>query len=140
MARYQWNLRPRRAGATPLASGLVCAAVVTLALLNPLACLIHCAALQLQAQRAEADRTADGAGIFFCHRPLAELEPRRAPDGSRLASAPTTLLPRAVYDAVAHTALALAPLLLLLALLAARETSPLSWSSPPQAPPPRPRS
>lgn len=137
MARYLWNLRPRRTGSTPFASVLVCVVVVTLALLNPLACLIHCATLHFHAQRAETDRTATGAGLFFCHRSFAELDPQLAPDGSRLASAPTTLLPRAVYEAVAHTALALAPLLLLLALLAARTTSPLSWSSPPQAPPPR---
>lgn len=130
-------LRPsvRLTRASPALAG----AVLVLSVLNPLACALHCAALEARAQQPLAAHTSSSFTLYHCdmlgssvNQPLA-----LSAEGLQLPSAPLTITPRAVHEGVGLASLSLALLCLLLASLQRHITPLISLLYAPLTPPPR---
>ena len=126
-------------GPTPLLSGLVYMVVLTLAILNPLACLIHCSILDMRGQHEFAHVAQSGASKYFCDMSFetAASQLSNTEPGIQLPTPAPTSMPRAVYEAVLLNVLLIMPLWLLLRFLNQTASRYADLFSPPLTPPPR---
>jgi hypothetical protein len=128
-----------RSGSTKSSPGLAYVVALTLALLNPIACLIHCAAMDARDHGMHAHAAQSSAEWFYlCDMLMLPDQPQITGEGSiQLPLSLPAAAPRAVYEGVALTALVLIPFWLLITALLAY-TCPLSGHiAPPLTPPPR---
>lgn len=135
-----WRRNRSRSGSTSLSPGLAYCIALTLAALNPLACLIHCAAMELRLGQSHAPHTTLAGGYtYICEMPLLRTQPQAAATPERLqlqAPAPDTL-PRAVYASALTTACAMALIVFLAAFLRSHPCAFSSSFTPPPFTPPR---
>ncbi|GAB4424060.1 MAG: hypothetical protein OHK0015_02400 [Chloroflexi bacterium OHK40] len=140
LARHIWlRIRPslRSAHFSPSVAAII---VLTLAILNPLACVIHCATLDARALQAHTHGTGVEAGAaFLCELSALMSQPPTAVAAEQI-SLPllaVSSLPRAVYEGVALAAFALPLLVLLVGFRPPRATPIVSYRTSPPCPPPR---
>jgi hypothetical protein len=139
-ARCRWNRHWSSSGSTRLSPGLAYFIALTLTVLNPLACLIHCAAIDARAHRGHAHETgASGISFYLCDMSLLMSQPPATMAAERISSQPaaTSALPRAVHEGVALATMALTLLVLLMAFLQPLDDHRSSRNTPPPFPPPR---
>lgn len=113
---------------------------LALTLLNPLACLIHCTAMELRLGQSHTQHTTVAAGFtYVCDMLLLRTQPQAAATPERLQFPAPALesLPRAVYAGVLTTASAMTLILFLAAFLRSHACAFFSSYAPPPFTPPR---
>lgn len=126
--------------ATRCAQDVTAFIALMLAVLNPLACLIHCAAMDLRLGQSHAQHTIRAGGFaYICEMPLLPTPPQEAATPARLQIPAPALdtIPRAVYEGIITTVYAAILFLLLAALLRSHATLYCSSYDPPPFTPPR---
>jgi hypothetical protein len=135
-----WNQHWLSSGSTRLSPGLAYFIALTLAVLNPLACMIHCAAIDARAHQGHAHETsASGISFYLCDMSLLLSQPPAMMAAERISTQPaaSSALPRAVYEGVALPTITLSLLVLLMAFLTPLDAHRSSRNTPPPFPPPR---
>jgi hypothetical protein len=138
-AGYSGNQRCSPPGSTRISPVLASLIALTLAVLNPLACLIHCAVIDARAHRAQAQHAAaDAAALYLCDLL------RLGQSDAVMSTAPIStlppaagILPRAFYEGTVPAVIGLPLLILVTALLAPLDSRRTSRNTPPPYPPPR---
>jgi len=134
----KWFRKDR--GSASNSSGLVFFVAITLALLNPLVCLIHCAAMEARLHQPPTPiDTSASVAAYLCDMsfPFSRSQATEASDQVQIPPVSLSALPRAVYEGVAVAAAIHTFLLVLLAYLRPIDLHPLSRNTPPRFPPPR---
>lgn len=135
-----WSRQRSLVGSASFSPGLAVLVVLTLAVLNPIVCLIHCAAMDALIHHAHTYQTSTSGGSFFlCDMPFQTGQPHVAVTAERIQSSTTaaSTLPRAVYESVTSVPLLITLLLFLIAHLNLLNVSMSSRNTPPPTPPPR---
>ncbi len=136
----RWNRRWSSSGSTRLSPGLAYFIVLTLAVLNPLTCLIHCAVIDAWSHRGHAHETGtSGISFYLCDMSLLMSGPPATMTAERISTQPaaTSAPPRAVHEGIALATIALPLLVLLIAFLQPLDVHCSSRNTPPAVPPPR---
>lgn len=135
-----WN-RPRLlVGSASFSPGLAVLVALTLAVLNPIMCLIHCAAMDALIHQAHTYQIPTSGGSFFlCDMPFQTVQSHVAATAERIQSSTTaaSTLPRAVYESVTSVPPFITLFLILMAHLNLLNVSMSSRNTPPPTPPPR---
>jgi len=135
LLRQRW-LRLRATRCEPHVTAFI---ALMLAVLNPLACLIHCAAMDLMSQSHAQHTMRAGGYTYVCGMPWLPTQPQAAAAPARLQIPTPALdtLPRAVYESILTTSYAVGLFLLLVAFLRSHATLFCSSYAPPPFTPPR---